>query len=77
MTKEEYESLPKIHGWVARQPEGDLWLFAEPPYYNSDFGSWVTAIGGERPLDNIDTTLFKELQYYHEPIEVELLIRKV
>lgn len=71
-----FNHTAKICGWVARQPEGDLWLFAEPPYYNSSIGSWGTAIGGERELEGIDTTMFKDLNYYDEPIEVELIIRK-
>lgn len=71
------EPTAKIRGWVARQPEGELWLFAESPYYNSSLGSWGTAIGGERVLEGINTTMFKDLNFYDEPIEVELIIRKV
>ena len=79
---EKLKSLPKEHiakicGWVARQPEGDLWLFAEPPYFNREIESWGTAIGGERELEGIDTTMFKDLHYYDEPIEVELIIKRI
>ena len=66
----------KIRGWVARQPEGGLWLFQEPPYYNSDIGSWGTAIGNEWELEHIDTTMFKDLEFFDEPMEVELTISK-
>ena len=72
----DFEKLPKLHGWVARQPDGTLWLFEEcrPCLV---LGEWGTAIGGERELDGIDTDEFADLTYDSEPVEVELLVRKV
>ena len=71
----EIQPSTKIDGWVARQPEGDLWLFSEEPYYNSDIGRWGIAIGDERELENCDTSMFKDLNFFDEPIEVELIIK--
>ena len=71
----EIQPSTKIDGWVARQPEGDLWLFSEEPYYNSDIGRWGTAIGDERELENCDTSMFKDLNFFDETIEVELIIK--
>ena len=69
--------LPKLRGWVARQPDGSLWLFAEKPYFNRDFNEWGTAIGGDRELEDItDSTIFSDLTWESEPVEVELLIRR-
>ena len=77
-TSKDYESLPKIHGWVARQPDGSLWLFAEKPYFNRCFNEWGTAIDEERELGDItDSTIFSDLTWESEPVEVELLIRKI
>ena len=72
----ELESLPKIRGWVARQIEGDLFWFSHRPRYNFDSGSWEAEFGGESKLE-IDETIFNGLSYYDDPVEVELLIRKV
>ena len=73
-----YDPNPTLRGWVARQPDGSLWLFAEKPYFNRDFDEWGTAIGGERELEDItDSTVFSDLTWESEPIEVELLIKKI
>lgn len=79
MTDEEnIKGLPKIRRWVARQPDGSLWLFAEKPYFNRDFNEWGTAIGREGELEDItDSTIFSDLTWESEPVEVELLIKKI
>ena len=72
------EQEVKIKGWVARDPDGELWLFKEKPYYNENFKHWGTAIGMDWVLDDItDTSPFLSLQYTDEPIEVELTIKKL
>ena len=70
---EEYESLPKIHGWwVARDENGDLWAYEMKP---SRFEStWWDRDYSRLSLDNDD---FPEITWESEPVEVELLIRKV
>lgn len=74
-TCEEYESLPKIHGWVAR--DGDdkkrLCLFTEPPVRFEDM--WLPE--EDRIYLFLDNSLFPEITWESEPVEVELLIRKV
>lgn len=70
---EEYESLPKIRGWVARDHSGIIKIHECKPYKNENCGIW----------DNMDTriiitrSLFQEITWESEPVEVELLIRKV
>lgn len=70
---EEYESLPKIHGWVARHKNGELCLFSNKPEYKLNIG-WVDEHQHWRV---IDYKLLPEVTYKDSPIEVELLIRKV
>ena len=67
------EELPKIKGWVARDYNG-LYLTKEKPFRNGYIAEW--AIKREIPvlLDECD---FPELTWESEPIEVELLIRKI
>lgn len=71
----EYESLPKIHGWVAR--DGDdkkrLCLFTEPPVRIEDM--WLPE--EDRIYLFLDNSLFPEITWESEPVEVELLIRKI
>lgn len=64
----------KIKGWVARETDGDLWLFSEKPSRRND------GLGGEAwfgfgffPLEN----LYPELSCKDDPIEVELTIKKI
>lgn len=70
---EEYESLPKVHGWVARDHSGIPKIHEYKPYRNENCGIW----------DNIDAkiviprSLFPEITWESEPIEVELLVRRV
>lgn len=79
----EIEGLPKFHGWMARDEDGELTIFSKKPirseYYNN---SWVAA--AEAPgfheddfwLD-IKKERFPDLTWDDEPVEVELLIRKI
>ena len=68
------DSLPKIKGWVARKFYGDLWLFKHKPEKFSHDNDWIDDTGQSI---NIDSRLFSELTKNDEPIEVELLIRKI
>lgn len=73
----EIESLPKIKGWVARDECGLLFYRKKPYRYDGIFYShWTDEYGpnSEIPLDD---SLFPELTWEDEPIEVELIIRKV
>ena len=74
---EEYESLPKIRGWVARDKNGSLNLHAFPPK-RVYLGIWCC-----NPLDlnqdniRLDDKILPEITWESEPVEVELLIRKI
>lgn len=73
-----YESLPKIHGWVARNLDNTLLFHSEKPTYKAPSGCWVV-----RPCEALRNILwlnkndFPEITSESEPVEVELLIRKV
>lgn len=69
----EYESLPKIHGWVARDKSGDLDLYGDIPSRVN--GQFIADSGSGRMF--LDNDLFPDLTWADEPREVELLIRKV
>ena len=65
-------NLPKIHGWVARELNGALNLYeVEPARYK---GFWWDR---DYTSTCLDPDLFPDLTWEDEPIEVELLIRKV
>jgi len=64
---EEYESLPKIRGWVAKGvPDGNLRLYGNDMCY----GNWITI------PEEVSNDL-KKVGSFDEPVEVELLIRKI
>lgn len=71
----EYESLPKIHGWVARDKNGELNLFPGEPYRAE--GRYLRCWYNDGGFCRIDSKLFPEITWKSEPVEVELLIRKV
>jgi len=68
----EIESLPKIHGWVARDADG-LWFFYDEPTRDDDGVLVATNIGNciELEADMPDVSEKDEL------VEVELLIRRI
>jgi hypothetical protein len=73
MTQEEYESIPKIRGWVTRDKEGTCVIYkVKPRRYNDEM--WCSAGDG---CIVIDLDIFKDLKWEDDPIEVELMIRKV
>jgi hypothetical protein len=76
---EEYESLPKIHGWIARNKDicGDkLSFFTQIPQRGTR--SWVEPDTMDGlPYEDTPKELFPEVTWESEPVEVELLIRKI
>ena len=70
----EYESLPKVRGWVARDKYGSLNLFGDKPtrFEDDTFGN----IKGSGMIF-LNDELLPEVTWESEPVEVELLIRKV
>ena len=69
---EEYESLPKIHGWVARDMNGDVNLFVMPP--DREVGYWSSFDKYNVPISE---EIFPNLKWEDAPVEVELLIYKI
>ena len=71
------ESLPKVHGWVARDKSGSLNLHSFPPRRVYP-GIWCY-----NPLDlnqdniRLDDKILPEITWESEPVEVELLVRRV
>ncbi|MBO7684899.1 MAG: hypothetical protein J6Y20_05025 [Lachnospiraceae bacterium] len=71
----EISSLPTIKGWVVRDASGELCYFSRKPFRYKGF--WSTGIRHARIMMLADRTLFPNLRYEDEPIEVELpIIRK-
>lgn len=70
----EIESLPKIKVWVARDlgNEIELNLFTEKPT-RGEF-NWFVSNGD---IIKLNRNIFPELKWESEPIEVELIIRKL
>jgi len=84
----EYESLPKIHGWVARNPSkvtdfnGEQYEDGTIGIYPSKPKGRVMDICWERGEDDhppfiLPKEMFPEITWESEPVEVELLIRKI
>lgn len=77
----EYESLPKVRGWVARDMDGELNFFGSElgdgsPIYNGDLGVWGNATDNKINISR-ESGPFGDLNYYDDPVEVELLVRRV
>ena len=73
---EEYESLPKIHGWIAKDDSlynPSLCVHLEKPVKDLAFHYWDS----KGKCVCIDKKLFPEITWESEPVEVELLIRKI
>lgn len=66
------EQYYKIKGWVARDSDGSLNIHKEKPSRWSIY-FWICRGG----YLHIDKTLFPELTWESEPIEVELTIKKI
>ncbi len=58
--------------WVARDKNNSLWLYKEKPYRNEIYECWQS----EDPyvyVGPIDKTLFPNLKWEDEPIEVTII----
>ena len=75
-TQEPIEVLPKIKGWIARDLCGTVNLHNKKPVWKEDFQMWEC---GEDfyPIEDCleENTMFPELNYYDNPIEVEITIK--
>jgi len=70
---EEYESLPTIHGWVARDKDGSVHAFRYKPVRGFEREIWVGAgLSMDLPKDS-----FLSARWESEPVEVKMLIQKI
>ena len=68
----ELEFMPKIKGWVARDKSMDLFF-----YYIDKPERKIDCWGQEGLTTILDPNMFPEITWESEPIEVELIIRKL
>lgn len=64
--KQENDAYTEIHGWIARDLNGDVFLYENNPERGWD--EWVGRISSE--FD------FKKLRWTSDPIEVEIIIKR-
>lgn len=77
ITAEEYNSRSeKMRGWIARDKDGRLFMGYEKPERLADeyTGMWV---GYGKDFMELPEEMFPCLKWEDEPIEVELIIRKI
>lgn len=79
----EFDSLPKIHGWVARDEDDMLHYFDEKPQRYNKRGVF-TLLPGIWSIDEYGSNrramkneIFPEITWDSEPVEVELIIRTI
>lgn len=70
------ESFPKIQAWIARDSTEGLGLYGEKPERINNY-EWRSDSESYMNLTYEPKAKFPELKWEDEPIEVELLIRKV
>ncbi len=62
-----------IHGWVARDKSGDLYMYHTKPLRNVVADRWR---GESSDIDLYNNLLFPDLTWDSDPIEVELIIKR-
>lgn len=71
----EVESLPKVHGWIARDKDGLLGFYSDKPQRFDDKAWWCDP--GCYTALALPPESYPEITWESEPIEVELIIRKL
>lgn len=61
-----------IQGWVARDKNGDLFMYSTKPEWDRLTGMWY----GERALITPSNDLFPDLTWESEPESVEIVIKR-
>ena len=72
MDKRDINTLPYMEGWIARDQDG-LWFLYDKPERDDD----GILLAKDGRYINLDTELMPELANEDDPVEVELLIRKL
>lgn len=64
-----------IHGWVARDEDGELFLYIESP--KREYGNWETpSIWASETFAQLDSTLFPDLTWESDPELVEIILKR-
>lgn len=58
--------------WIARDEDGSIWLYENEPIRKN--GAWYRPDSDYMKI--LDTTLFTELEWEDEPVEVDLLPKR-
>lgn len=65
--------------WIARDPNGELYLFDEKPYYRVDYGFWMhhpyAPLNADKMVIHDIYGEFEDITFENSPIEVELKIK--
>lgn len=59
--------------WIARDKDDSLWLFNEKPVRNEEESYWTISSPNHEAVGTLRYTMFPELKWEDEPIEVDLL----
>ena len=72
---QEIEEQPKIKGWIYREKNDELYISAQgrKPFRKTDYDFTMS----DGWIVELDEDLFPELTWESEPVEIELLIRKI
>ena len=71
----EVESLPKVHGWISRDKDGLLGFYSDKPKRFDDKAWWCDP--GCYTALALPPESYPEITWESEPLEVELLIRRI
>lgn len=71
--KQEKDADTVTQGWVARDKDNNLFIYSDKPkrVYDGEFSRWEGLC-----LDTISNSLFPDLTWDDDPIEVELIIKR-
>ena len=69
------EQLPKIKGWIARDKDGLLGFYSELPERFDDRAWWCEE--GCNTALSVPPGSYPEITWESEPLEVELIVRKL
>lgn len=71
----EVESLSKVHGWIARDKDGLLGFYSDKPQRFDDKAWWCDP--GCYTALALPPESYPEITWESEPLEVELILRKL
>lgn len=64
-------------GYIARDKNGELYVYSETPKYDEDYDVWYgSEYIGVTPTEDIAKE-FEDLSYTDEPIKVEINIKRI